>query len=349
MTTDTHSKTLAPASLAMWWDGGERAITAREKATIEEHGPSCYTVPLVPAQAVDPADPWRGLYLPARMPTPSEYGDLTHPDIPLWPDDREDALDKLVHAQGFDFHIVAGDFTEAALEDGDELYWEEMRAWNPEAPEGEWRLAWKGDTEDGPYAWFVRPMALRPEPAALAAQPSPAGQGAVPCATSASHALRVAYRHLDMVSMRVSHCKDAAIIESAMKDVDTFDLNAAISALAARQPVAQVPYAWLIEWKNSVTALTKVASEAEAHSDYKNCTVVPVYTAPPAQGIDLHRLVPPEWLSEQLGGPFDDLTPGQAWRQGFNQCRARALLLVEQAMGFPAEQQCDAAPGVGNG
>lgn len=119
---------------------------------------------------VDVTDPWRGLYLPARMPAPSEYGDLTHPDIPLWPDDREDALDKLVRAQGFDFHIVAGDFTEAALEDGDELYWEEMRAWNPEAPEGEWRLAWKGDTEDGPYAWFVRPMALRPEPSTPPAQ-----------------------------------------------------------------------------------------------------------------------------------------------------------------------------------
>jgi hypothetical protein len=119
---------------------------------------------------LDVTDPWRGLYLPASMPAPSEYGDLTHPDIPLWPDEREDALDKLVHAQGFDFHIVAGDFTEAALEDGDDLYWQEMRAWNPEAPEGEWRLAWKGDTEDGPYAWFVRPMALRPDTAAPPAQ-----------------------------------------------------------------------------------------------------------------------------------------------------------------------------------
>jgi hypothetical protein len=147
----------------MWWDGGERAITAREKALIEEHRPSCFTIPLLPAEAVDPTDPWRGLYLPARMPAPSEYGDLTHPDIPRWPDDREDALDTLVHAQGFDFHIVAGDFTESALEDGDELYWQEMRNWNPEAPEGEWRLAWKGDTEDGPYAWFVRPVALRPK------------------------------------------------------------------------------------------------------------------------------------------------------------------------------------------
>ncbi|MGE8247322.1 MAG: hypothetical protein ACN6RA_15005 [Stenotrophomonas maltophilia] len=125
---------------------------------------------------VDVTDPWRGLYLPDRMPAPSEYGDLTHPDIPLWPDEREDALDKLVHAQGFDFHIVAGDFTEAALEDADELYWQEMRAWNPEAPEGEWRLAWKGDTEDGPYAWFVRPMALRQEAVAPPAQGIDLGQ-----------------------------------------------------------------------------------------------------------------------------------------------------------------------------
>jgi|EndMetStandDraft_8_1072994.scaffolds.fasta_scaffold1592213_2 hypothetical protein len=51
-------------------------------------------------------------------------------------------------------------------------------------------------------------------------------------------------------------------------------------------------------------------------------------------------------VSEQLGGPFDDLTPGQAWRQGFNQCRERTLLLVEQALGFPADQKRDAAPGV---
>lgn len=119
---------------------------------------------------IDVTDPWRGLYLATRLPAPTEYGDIAHPDIPCWPDDREDALDKLVHAQGFDFQIVAGEFTEAALEDGDELYWEEMRAWTPVAPaEGEWRLAWKGDTEDGPYAWFVRPMALRPDPVALAA------------------------------------------------------------------------------------------------------------------------------------------------------------------------------------
>ncbi|WP_435014650.1 hypothetical protein [Xanthomonas arboricola] len=118
---------------------------------------------------IDVTDPWRGLYQPERLRAYNEYGEVCHPDTPSWPDDREDALDKLVHAQGFDFQIVAGDFSDEATEDGDELYWQEMRAWNPEAPEGDWRLAWKGDTEDGPYAWFVRPMALRPAPEALTA------------------------------------------------------------------------------------------------------------------------------------------------------------------------------------
>lgn len=112
---------------------------------------------------IDTTDPWRGLYLAERLSPRCEYGQLIHPDLPIWPDDREEALDKLVRAQGFDFVTVAGDFTDEALENGDELYWGEMRAWNPEAPEGDWRLAWMGDTEDGPYAWFVRPMALRPE------------------------------------------------------------------------------------------------------------------------------------------------------------------------------------------
>ncbi len=202
------------------------AAHAQPAELAEQHGDS----------PIDVTDPWRGLYQASRLPAPTEYGDTFHPDIPSWPDDREDALDKLVRAQGFDFHIVSGEFTEAALEDGDDLYWQEMRAWNPEAPEGEWRLAWKGDTEDGPYAWFVRPMALRPKP-----------------------------------------------------------------------------------------------------------------VAPPAQGLDLHRLVPPEWISDQFGGPMADLTPGQAWRQGFNQCRDRTLLLVEQALEFPDEKKRDAAPGVSHG
>nr|WP_313311335.1 hypothetical protein [Stenotrophomonas geniculata] len=46
--------------------------------------------------------------------------------------------------------------------------------------------------------------------------------------------------------------------------------------------------------------------------------------------LDLHRLVPPLWLSDQIGGPLDDLTPGQAWRDGFNECRTRMQLQIEQ-------------------
>ncbi|MEP9689716.1 hypothetical protein QYG59_18315 [Xanthomonas perforans] len=151
--------TMAPAYRAML--AAAPAAPMHQAAPVERQGAR--------DALIDVTDPWRGLYRAERLRANGD-GDLYHPDLPSWPDDREDALDKLVRAQGFDFQVVAGEFTEEAIEDGDELYWQEMRAWNPEAPEGDWRLAWKGDTEDGPYAWFVRPMALRPEPEAIAAR-----------------------------------------------------------------------------------------------------------------------------------------------------------------------------------
>ncbi|MGQ5356469.1 hypothetical protein ACULML_17640 [Xanthomonas arboricola pv. corylina] len=151
--------TMAPAYRAML--AAAPAAPMHQAAPVERQGAR--------DALIDVTDPWRGLYRAERLRANGD-GDLYHPDLPSRPDDREDALDKLVRAQGFDFQVVAGEFTEEAIEDGDELYWQEMRAWNPEAPEGDWRLAWKGDTEDGPYAWFVRPMALRPEPEAIAAR-----------------------------------------------------------------------------------------------------------------------------------------------------------------------------------
>lgn len=51
-----ESRSNAPAlspSAVMYWDGGERAITAREKATIEEHSPSSFSIALVPAGSSD--------------------------------------------------------------------------------------------------------------------------------------------------------------------------------------------------------------------------------------------------------------------------------------------------------
>ncbi|GEM_PF-6093773 len=40
-----------PGAVVMYWDGGERAITPREKALIEEHRTSCFNIPLVVAPA----------------------------------------------------------------------------------------------------------------------------------------------------------------------------------------------------------------------------------------------------------------------------------------------------------
>ena len=116
------------------------------------------------------------------------------------------------------------------------------------------------------------------------------------------------------------------------------------AALAARQPGAQVPYAWLIEWKNSVTALTKVASEAEAHSDYKNCTVVPVYTAPPAQGIDLEQFR--TQVAELLRMEFDlEVADPEDHRHDDGASEAERIASKIAAL----IDQRDAAPGVGNG
>jgi len=35
--------------------------------------------------------------------------------------------------------------------------------------------------------------------------------------------------------------------------------------------------------------------------------------------------MPPEWISDQVGGEFDDMTAGQGYRKGWNECRAAAL------------------------
>ncbi len=111
--------------------------------------------------------------------------------------------------------------------------------------------------------------------AALSAQPSPGGQGAL--------------KALDDLA---AFCSD---------DTETVERHVAVirAALAARQPVcgtcnetikpdaltgtkcacSHPPTAWLIEWKNGVTALTKDPGEAQQHRGLKSCTVVPVHAA----------------------------------------------------------------------
>ncbi|MGX9958570.1 hypothetical protein ACW0US_07290 [Xanthomonas euvesicatoria] len=211
---------------------------------------------------IDVTDPWRGLYKPEGLIVRAEWGDVYHPDTPSWPDDREEALDKLVHAQGFDFHIVTGEFSDEAMEDGDELYWQEMRAWNPQAPEGDWRLAWKGDTEDGPYAWFVRPMALRLEPEAIAELPAPA---AVPFDDAKPNLLTWQLRNQLQHLVRAGRYLEDRVIETrGAKCMDDFDheLSKAEKLLATHPQPAAAP--WTAEQKAECKAAMQRIREREA-------------------------------------------------------------------------------------
>ncbi|TIK70878.1 hypothetical protein E4416_08995 [Stenotrophomonas maltophilia] len=110
---------------------------------------------------VDPADPWRGMYHPSRLPARNADGEiLCHPDVPMWADGREVSLRPLFLAQGFDLVVVEGEFSEEGIGSGAYNAAQELQDWNPEGPGEDWRLAWLGETEDGLAAWFVRPLAI---------------------------------------------------------------------------------------------------------------------------------------------------------------------------------------------
>ncbi|WP_127564068.1 hypothetical protein [Stenotrophomonas indicatrix] len=112
-------------------------------------------------KVVDPADPWRGLYHPSRLPARNTDGEiLCHPDVPMWADGREASLRPLFLAQGFDLVVVEGELSEEANGSGVYRAAQELHDWNPAAPGEDWRLAWLGETEDGLGAWFVRPLAI---------------------------------------------------------------------------------------------------------------------------------------------------------------------------------------------
>lgn len=110
---------------------------------------------------VDPADPWRDLYHPSRLPARNADGEiLCHPDVPAWADGRETSLRPLFLAQGFDLVVVEGEFAEEGIGSGVYNSAQELHDWHPEAPGKDWRLVWLGETEDGLAAWFVRPLAI---------------------------------------------------------------------------------------------------------------------------------------------------------------------------------------------
>ena len=129
-----------------------------------EPGTKLYAAPLVATVKNDPSDPWRGLYAPELMPKLDGAGDYhaAHPDLPDWPAEEERSIAPLIFAQGFTFHVICDEYPDegdAPGEEFDTCAW--LANWKPEPPAGEhWRLVMVHDTEDGPAAVYVRPLAL---------------------------------------------------------------------------------------------------------------------------------------------------------------------------------------------
>jgi len=107
------------------------------------------------------------LFDPARLPPRDEYGMTFHPDLEdeRWehPDLGEEYLSsEAILAAGLESRQVAFEYD--APEELKERYYEsgepDVSDWKPTSPEGEgWILVGIWDTEDGPYAMFVRRVA----------------------------------------------------------------------------------------------------------------------------------------------------------------------------------------------
>jgi len=149
------------ASLRSSFQEGDTPLCDTTKARLAQAAQLLQLVRGQGGAGVDPADPWRGLYDPARLPARDAYGEvMCHPDVPAWADGRESSLLPLFYAQGFDLVVVEAEFEEESVGTGVYANIQQMIDWNPEAPGVDWRLVWLGETEDGLAAWFVRPLAI---------------------------------------------------------------------------------------------------------------------------------------------------------------------------------------------
>lgn len=106
------------------------------------------------------------LFSADRQPPPDEEGFFTHPDfnaIFRHDEPSQDEVAERLALFGWEVEYVYGD---DLLDDSSLDY--DVRGWKPEPPAGDgWRLISVFDTEDGPYALFVRPQlstAAAPQP-----------------------------------------------------------------------------------------------------------------------------------------------------------------------------------------
>ena len=97
------------------------------------------------------------LFDPARLPPPDEMGFFFHPDIPEDHDNdpaSTEVVQSALKARGWECAWISDD---EIMDDRGEY---DATKWEPIAPDGGgWQLVAKYDTEDGPAAMFVRPLA----------------------------------------------------------------------------------------------------------------------------------------------------------------------------------------------
>lgn len=149
------------ASLRSSFQEGDTPLCDTTKARLAHAAELLQLVRSQNGTGIDPEDPWRGLYDPARLPARDGHGEvMCHPDVPAWADGRESSLLPLFYAQGFDLVVVEAEFEEESVGTGVYANIQQMVDWNPEGPGADWRLVWLGETEDGLAAWFVRPLAI---------------------------------------------------------------------------------------------------------------------------------------------------------------------------------------------
>jgi hypothetical protein len=103
------------------------------------------------------------LFDPARMPERNDIGWVSHPDLdqPRWNKDEEHLDLKAFTEAGYDVHF---ELMDNDIPEGSPLflsYWgdgdPDISDWEPSPPEGErWQLIGIWDSEDGPFAMFIR-------------------------------------------------------------------------------------------------------------------------------------------------------------------------------------------------
>lgn len=241
-----------PTSAApMWWDGGDRAITAREKATIEEHGPSCFSIALVPAT---PSARWAadGLPDPHGARYACERAALTLGNL------TDDELANAVYLHGNEQPSMADLMAGKALSG----------------------IAYLTAAKDR-IRWLSRALA------ASCKQPLQVGQVQGDArAQFEAWAEAQSYR-----GGNIDTTRDSVVPEWYVSDVAAITWRAWQAALAARQPGAQVPVAHMVRWRAAGGWGLNMADEIQWFRDradeYEIRDLVFADAAPHAQGIDL--------------------------------------------------------------